>query len=159
MACFTFRYNKANNKQRKTYTLIWKRTWRSWPAQTLKPRVKQFFAELGGYSLTCCWSHSICTLSQVSIHNCILLSQGKQMALLQIDRLTLWYSNKADSVDRLMLGWLFPGPPAPLELAIGVGLLLSLCIDQVEDCRFEMINKVLDFRELKLQWLLTWRCQ
>ena len=54
-----------------------------------------------------------------------------------------------------MLGWLFPGPPAPLELAIGVGLLLSLCIDQVEDCRFEMINKVLDFRELKLQWLLT----
>jgi len=30
----------------------------------------------------------------------------------------------------LVPGWLFPGPPAPLELAIGVGLLLSLCIDQ-----------------------------
>lgn len=30
----------------------------------------------------------------------------------------------------LVPGWLFPGPQTPLLLAISVGLLLSLCIDQ-----------------------------
>ena len=34
--------------------------------------------------------------------------------------------------DESLSGWLFPGPQTPPLLAVSVGLLLALCIDQVK---------------------------